>query len=100
MLWLYRYQMSMFQLAAEQHKLAVQAASVIAARCAEMGAGAMKPTEAITMVWEKPLAAAEASLSAFRAINRKANGIEIVRSALKPYAKRTGSNARRLGRKK
>ncbi len=100
MLWFYRYQMSMFQLAAEQHKVAVQAASVIAARCAEMGAGAMKPSEALTMVWEKPLAAAEASLLALKAINRRANSIQVARSALKPYAKRTGSNARRLGRKK
>lgn len=100
MLWLYRYQMSMIQLAFEQHKVAMQSASVIAARCADMSRGAMKPTEAFSMFWEKPLAAAESSLAAAKAVNRKAGTVQIARSALKPYEKRTGGNARRLSRRK
>ena len=98
MWWLHKYQMSLLQLMLDQQKLAMQTAVVVNARTLAISRGIIKPTETFTMFWEKPMAASESFVAALKAFNRKAGGVEIARSGLKPYVKRTGSNSTRLSR--
>ena len=63
--------------------------------------GRLLPSEAFSMVMEKPQAASEAGVKMLRSVNRgKTSAVDLATEALKPYGKRTRANARRLGRKR
>lgn len=84
------------RLASRLLRLNLSSGEVIARRTTMMMTGALSPTEAATMLLEKPgtvLASAERTI---RAVARGASPAVVAEAALKPYAVRTAANARRL----
>lgn len=82
-------------------RMMADAAMTIWHRSARAMQGHLLPSEAFSMVMEKPQAASEAGLRMLRSVNRgKAGALDPATVALKPYSKRTRANARRLGRKR
>jgi hypothetical protein len=91
---------TIWKLAFDQQRLAVDAAITIWARSMQMWQGTMKPSEAMVMFWEKQIAAGQATEQIVRSINRRQSSpVDLARAAIKPYRKRTASNAKRLKRK-
>ena len=81
-------------------RMGMEASSVIAMRT--MGASGWwyaSPKENAMMVREKQVAFAKGAAGAVRAMMRGAEPAAVMLEAVKPLKARTGSNARRLGRK-
>ena len=83
-----------FALAAQA--MAQNASVVIMRRSMMMAEGKMKPSEAVRMTMEKPVAfAAAAQSAALAAVNGK-DAPQIAAAALKPIARKAKANAHRL----
>lgn len=88
-----------FYLWVQMGRIMLESQMVIGIRLAGMmGFVAQSPGEPFRMVAEKQAAATEAMQAMFRASYRGASADKVIASALRPYAKRTRANSRRLVR--
>ena len=82
--------------AAAAQAMSQNAGFVIWRRTMMMAEGKMRPTEAVRMTMEKPVAFAHAAQSAALAAVNGKGAPQIASAALKPIARKASANARRL----
>jgi hypothetical protein len=90
----------MMRVAFEVQLMALRAQQVIAMRMlGAMGAWNVHPSESMRMTSEKVAAMTEASVAMGSAMARAKSPAIVAGAAVKPFARRTKSNARRLARR-